>query len=155
MKAAKIVFPTDFSECRHAMSVATSLARDTGAEIIIVYVSEPPAAYGDGEVHLDLLRQNDQMLESMLKELVPTDPGVRYRHRLLHGDPATEILREAKQEQADLIVVGTHGRTGLMRLLMGSVAEAVVRRSTCPVLTVKRPTECSDSVTAAKRVAGK
>jgi nucleotide-binding universal stress UspA family protein len=146
MKASKIVFPTDFSEGSHAMSVAASLARDTGAEILIVNVSEPPAAYGDGEVHLDLLRQNDQMLEAMLSEVVPPDLRVRYCHRLLHGDPATEIMRVAKEEQADMIVMGTHGRTGLMRLLMGSVAEAVVRRATCPVLTCKRPAECPDAV---------
>ena len=77
--------------------------------------------------------------------------------RVRDGDAAEEILREAEEAKANLIVIGTHGRTGLGRLLMGSVAEAVLRRARCPVLTVKspavaRPTESSkpdrESVTA-------
>ena len=151
MQAATILFPTDFSPAVHAMTVAASLARDTGAEIVIVHVSEPPAAYGDGEVHLDLLRQSDQMLEAMLHDVVPEDPGVRYRHRLMHGDPAMMILKAAEEEGADMIVMSTHGRTGLMRLLMGSVAEAVVRRATCPVLTCRQPSASPAPVAAVNR----
>jgi nucleotide-binding universal stress UspA family protein len=59
--------------------------------------------------------------------------------RLVIGDPALEILDEAQESKVDLIVMGTHGRSGLGRLLMGSVAESVVRKAACPVLTVKAP----------------
>jgi nucleotide-binding universal stress UspA family protein len=58
---------------------------------------------------------------------------------IAEGDPVTEILRAAAEERADFIVLGTHGRTGLTRLLMGSVAENVIRRATCPVLAAKTP----------------
>jgi nucleotide-binding universal stress UspA family protein len=65
--------------------------------------------------------------------------GVEIDHRLTDGEPHAEILRVAEDDRCDLIVMGTHGRTGLPRLLMGSVAEQVVRRAPCPVLTVKAP----------------
>jgi nucleotide-binding universal stress UspA family protein len=76
----------------------------------------------------------------MLADVKPRDPRVVCEHHLLAGDPAEAIIRTAEQEGVDIIVIGTHGRTGLTRLLMGSVAEAIVRRATCPVLTVKQPT---------------
>jgi nucleotide-binding universal stress UspA family protein len=84
---------------------------------------------------------NETSLRKALAAVVPTDPAVEHEHRLLYGDPASEIVRLAGEEQVDLIVMGTHGRTGLMRLLMGSVAEAVVRRAPCPVLTIREPHE--------------
>ena len=77
----------------------------------------------------------------MLSEVVPTDPAVGYEHRLLIGSPATSIVQLAEREGVDMIVMPTHGRTGLVRLLMGSVAEEVVRKAKCPVLTVKAAAE--------------
>ena len=77
----------------------------------------------------------------MLAEVKPTDPKVPYQHRLITGEPASAIARLAEDENVDMIVMGTHGRSGLSRLLMGSVAEAVVRRAKCPVLTYKQPAE--------------
>ena len=76
-------------------------------------------------------------LKRMLAEVVPTDPDVGYEHRLMIGAPAGAIVHLAEKEGADMIVMPTHGRTGLLRLLMGSVAEEVVRKAKCPVLTVK------------------
>lgn len=73
----------------------------------------------------------------MLHAVLPTDPNVPFEHRMLKGDPAEEIVRFADEAHCELIVMGTHGRTGFKRLLMGSVAEAVVRRAKCPVLTYK------------------
>jgi nucleotide-binding universal stress UspA family protein len=73
----------------------------------------------------------------MLSEVVPTDTTVSYEHRLIVGSPATAIVFLAEKENVDMIVMPTHGRTGLSRLLMGSVAEEVVRKAKCPVLTVK------------------
>jgi universal stress protein A len=139
MKAHKILFPTDFSHCGDAaLKMATSLARDAGAKLLIVHVEEPPVAYGGGEMYYGVPEPASEDLRHMLEAVVPTDPGVPYEHRLITGDPSTAIARLAEEEQVDLIVMGTHGRTGLTRLLMGSVAEAVVRRAPCPVLTYKQ-----------------
>jgi len=140
MQAKLIVFPTDFSSASDAaMHYATSLARDAGAKLLIVHVEEPPLAYGGGELYYGIPDPDRGDLTKMLDELTPSDPAVPYEHRMLLGEPATEIVRLAEEQAADLIVMGTHGRTGLKRLLMGSVAEAVVRRSACPVLTFKEP----------------
>ena len=69
----------------------------------------------------------------------PTDPQLALDRRMEEGDPASMIVRVATETGADLIVMGTHGRTGLRHLLMGSVAEYVVRKATCPVLTLRTP----------------
>lgn len=140
MNAKKILFPTDFSTSSDAgLRQATSLARDTGASLLIVHVEEPPTAYGGGEMYYGVPNPDNAALVEMLKAVVPSSSDVNYEHRLVVGDPASEIVRLAEEENVDLIVMGTHGRTGLKRLLMGSVAEAVVRRATCPVFTFKEP----------------
>ncbi len=77
-------------------------------------------------------------IRKMLEAVVPADKDIKYEHHLVLGTPAEDIVRIASEQNADLIVIGTHGRTGLKRVLMGSVAEAVMRRATCPVLTVKQ-----------------
>lgn len=142
MKMSKIVFPTDFSHCGDAaLSLATVLARDTGAKLIIAHVEEPPLAYGGGEMYYGLPEPLTEDLAQMLNKVRPLDPAVPCEHRLITGEPSDAIVRLADQEQADLIVMGTHGRTGLSRLLMGSVAESIVRNAKCPVLTFKQPAE--------------
>jgi universal stress protein A len=148
MNIHKILFPTDFSHCGdEAMHFATSLARDSGASLLIVHVEEPPVAYGGGEMYYGIPEPATEDLKRMLEEIKPTDPAVPYEHRLITGDPSTAVARLAEAEGVDLIIMGTHGRTGLSRLLMGSVAEAVVRRAPCPVLTYKQP----HSETASKK----
>ena len=138
MNAHKILFPTDFSSAsQEALKWATSLARDSGASMTIVHVEEPPMAYGGGELYYGVEEPNRDELKRMLSEVVPADPAVPYEHRLMIGSPATAIVEMAQRENVNLIVMPTHGRTGLMRLLMGSVAEEVVRKAKCPVLTVK------------------
>lgn len=138
MSAKKILFPTDFSRSSDAgLQYATVLARDTGATLLIAHVEEPPAAYGGGEMYYGILEPDNSELWRMLREVKPTDPAVAFEHRLLRGDPAGEVVQLAEDEQVDMIVMGTHGRTGFKRLLMGSVAEAIVRRATCPVLCLK------------------
>jgi len=140
MKARKILFPTDFSPYgQEALRWATSLARDTGAMLVIVHVEEPPMAYGGGEMYLGAEEGDREELRKTLVQVLPTDPKIPYEHKLLVGDPATAIVETAENENVDFIVMGTHGRTGLTRLLMGSVAEAIVRKAKCPVLTVKHP----------------
>jgi nucleotide-binding universal stress UspA family protein len=142
MQAKKILFPTDFSHSSDAaLPVATSLARDTGAKLLIVHVEEPPMAYGGGEMYYGMPDPVTEDLRAMLQRVKPTDAAVPYEHHLVIGDPAVAVAELAASEGVDLIVMGTHGRTGLRRLLMGSVAEAIVRRAPCPVFIMKEPHE--------------
>ena len=140
MKASKILFPTDFSHSSDsALAYATALCRDTGATMLILHVEEPPINYGAGEMYYGVPEPDTDALRKMLQAVVPTQPNVPYEHRLVTGDPAGEIVRVADDEHVDMIVLGSHGRSGLRRLLMGSVAEVVVRKAPCPVLTFKQP----------------
>lgn len=135
---SKIIFPTDFSTCSDAgLKYATTLAKEHDATLVIAHVEEPPMAYGGGEMYYGIPEPDTAALQKMLEKIVPTDPSVPYEHKLVIGDPADAVVDLAKEEKAELIVMGTHGRTGLSRLLMGSVAEAVVRRAPCPVFVFK------------------
>jgi nucleotide-binding universal stress UspA family protein len=138
MYAKKILFPTDFSHLSdNALQHATTLARETGATLVILHIEEPPIAYGGGEMYYGIPDPDQDEMRRMLYEIRPTDPSVHFEHRMVMGDPAGEIVKIADEEHVDMIVMGTHGRTGLSRVLMGSVAESVVRRASCPVLTFK------------------
>jgi nucleotide-binding universal stress UspA family protein len=142
VKERKILFPTDFSHTGDAaLQLATTLAREHDATLLVVHVEEPPAAYGCGEMYYGIPDPITEDLEKMLADVVPTDSSVPCEHMMVTGDPATSITRIAEEEGVEMIVMGTHGRSGLMRLLMGSTAEAVVRRATCPVLTYKQPAQ--------------
>jgi universal stress protein A len=141
MNAKKILFPTDFSlSGMHALELATALARDSGATLLIVYVDEPLPIMEEGELYPPCILPSAEHLQQTLNEIVPTDARVKCEHKLVVGKPVDQILKMAQEEKVDLIVIPTHGRTGLSRVLMGSVAEAVLRRAPCPVLTVKIPT---------------
>jgi nucleotide-binding universal stress UspA family protein len=135
-----ILHPTDFSQqADAAFSLACSLARDYDARIVVVHVVVPPRPiYGDGMV-LPPFQTPQEPLRAKLHELTRRESKTQVEEQLLEGDPAMEILRLAEETKCDLVVMGTHGRTGLGRLLMGSVAEQVVRKAQCPVLTVKAP----------------
>ena len=139
MPSNLILFPTDFSHNGDsALGIATSLAREAGAKLLIVHVIEPEAAYASGEFYYGVPNPPTDELWRMLREVRPAVSTVRCEHRLLSGTPAAAIVELAGKENVDLIVMSTHGRTGLKRLLMGSVAEAVVRNATCPVMTFKQ-----------------
>jgi nucleotide-binding universal stress UspA family protein len=144
----KILHPTDLSplsEC--AFRLACSLARDHGAKLIILNVRLPDILFSDTPYVLPPDPQ--QLWETWQEELLrlqPPTPTIAVEHLLKEGDPATEILRTAEENGCGLIVMGTHGRTGVRRLLMGSVAEQVLRSSACPVLTVKAPSAITQSV---------
>ncbi len=139
MNYKKILFATDFSPASDAaLQYATALARDSGATLLIMHVEELPSAYSAGEMMLPVTEYPNPELRKMLEAVKPSDPNVRSEHHLLLGTPADEIVRLAAEKEADLIVIGTHGRTGLKRVLMGSVAEAVTRLAKCPVLTLKQ-----------------
>ena len=104
-----------------------------------MWASVPAAIYGFGEGILPPRTGWDQELRQELEQVKVSDASVHISHRLEEGDPVTEILEVAEETHADLIVMGTHGRRGIPRLLMGSVAELVVRRANRPVLTVRTP----------------
>lgn len=133
-----ILHPTDFSEnSKLAFRVACALARDYNARLVLLHVMPPPMViYAGGPVPAETWPSIDEVQEK-LRELQGEAHRVRAETQVLDGDPVDMILRAAEETQSDVIVMGTHGRTGLGRLLMGSVAEAVIRKSPCPVLSVK------------------
>ena len=152
MKVRSILLPTDFSECgNYALSYATSLARKFGASIICVHVIEPivpTVGYSGMTEPLPIADISDQIEDSAERELpkfaeCEECAGLEVEELIVHGDAASEIVRVARQRQVDLIVISSHGRTGLGRILFGSTAEAVVRHASCPVLVVKPPNEPS------------
>lgn len=141
MSTKRIVFPTDFSHCSSAaLPYATMLARAMDASLLIVHAEEPASAYGGGEAYFGLLEPDHAELQKMLGEIKPTDANVPFEHHLLSGtsNPAKQIVQFAEKESADLIVLGTHGRKGIKRALMGSIAETVIREAPCPVLVAKQ-----------------
>ena len=145
---ATVLFPTDFSTASDAaLSHAEALAKQSGAELLIVHVEEPPLAYGGGELYYGLPEPTSDRIQKMLADVRPQDAAVKFKHLLVMGDPAGEIVRIADEEKVDSIVLGTHGRTGLSRLLMGSVAEGVVRRAPCPVLVYRESARLVDGET--------
>ncbi len=146
-----ILHPTDFSaRSKSAFDFACALARDYDARLVVVHV-KPPQMMG-GEVHalITTPEEVDRELRGELDKLQPHDASIKIERILKEGDAGTQILHMAKEISSDVIVMGTHGRTGLSRLLMGSVAEAVSRKAHCPVLTVKHPfpETCSGEPTA-------
>jgi len=131
-----ILHPTDFSELSlGAFQLACSLARDHGANIIVLHVYPPPL---DRAEVLARGQPNgyEESLWEELEKIKSNDPAVSIEYRLIEGFAADEIVRSARENSADLIVIGTHGRGGLRRAIMGSVAEGVLRGAWCPVLTV-------------------
>jgi len=135
-----ILHPTDFSpRSEAAFQLACSLARANGARLLVLHVKPTEVAYGEGYALPPEPVETRTVLLGQLCRLRSPDPSIPVEHRLVDGDPVTEILRTAKENKCDLIVMGTHGRTGVSRLLMGSVAEQIVRKAPCPVLTVKVP----------------
>jgi len=142
MTRSIILVPTDFSTASDAaLPHAEALAKQKSASLLILHVEEPPLSYGGGELYYGLPEPSSERILKMLEEVKPSDPTVAFRHRLTMGDPAGEIVRIAAEEGAELIVIGTHGRSGMTRMLMGSVAEAVVRRAACAVLVYRAAAE--------------
>jgi nucleotide-binding universal stress UspA family protein len=135
MRIQTILHPTDFSpQSRHAFDLACSLARDHGARLIVMHVVDQPGVVYGGMIIPP--PPANKVAEDQVRQLCATVPNVPTETRVMDGDPATWILQIAKECNCDLIALGTQGRTGLSRLLMGSVAEKVMRGAPCPVLTV-------------------
>jgi nucleotide-binding universal stress UspA family protein len=138
IRIKKILYPTDFSSySNQAYFHAIALAKTHAASLTVLFVYNPDGTITPGsQGHEDADRRYWQQ---QLEQIRPVDPQIAVSHVLLQGDPATEIVRYGRDMGADLIVMGTHGRTGLDRLLMGSVAEKVLRDAACSVLVVKLP----------------
>lgn len=138
IRIRKILYPTDFSSySNQAYFHAVALAENHGATLTVLFVFNndvPTPHHVSRDEARDYWRQQ-------LEQIRPIDPTIRVEHVLLEGDPAREIVGYSREIGIDLIVMGTHGRTGLERMLMGSVAEKVLRGASCSVLVVKMPGE--------------
>ena len=134
-----ILHPTDFSDfSAYAFQLACSLARDHGARLLVVHVIPEPRMPMGGVMTPPPAEEYAEAKEK-LERIKARHPKIRLQRRLLVGDPVREICRLAKEWKTGLIVMGTHGRKGLNRLLMGSVTEQVIRKATWPVVTVRSP----------------
>jgi nucleotide-binding universal stress UspA family protein len=136
-----ILCPVDLSEgSGRLLHLAAALAQAHGARLVVLHVAETPPFVSPGDLQKALRRKDGYRheLEELLHGLAPGLPCPA-EYRVEDGDPVTEILYQAADLPCDLIVLGTHGRTGLGRVFLGSVAEAVVRKAPCPVLTLKVP----------------
>jgi len=141
-KVEKILAPTDLSELsRVGLEYALELARGWGAEVTVYHLANAAelASYKASSME-DLLSKHRQILEQFLNDsFAELLPLVEVRQKVEIGSPATSILEEAEREGSDLIVMSTHGRTGLAHMLMGSVTEQVVRNAYCPVFSIHPP----------------
>jgi nucleotide-binding universal stress UspA family protein len=141
----RILHPTDFSSAsRPALERALGLARDSRAELIILHVMAPVIpVVGEGYIPPQTYEAIDtaarKSAQTKLDALVARarKAGVRARGLVVEGTPHDRIVRAAKAQRVDLIVMGTHGRSGLARLFIGSVASRVVSAAACPVMTVR------------------
>ena len=138
----RILVPIDFSDCsRKALRYALPFAREFGADLILMHIVE--VAYLAGEFGTtDFVAMEADLkagAERQLQQLGQAEIGssVAWRIEVRSGRAAPEIAVAAREIEADLIVIATHGRTGLKHVLLGSVAENVVRHAPCPVLTVR------------------
>lgn len=143
----RILVPVDFSSgSRSALSYAIRLAAEFGANLDILHVWEPPQYVGpDVMLHLPgdskslsdyVMEEARQELDDLLRDLDPPT-SLEITTMLESGDTRNRIIELTKTARYDLVVMGTHGRTGLSRLFLGSVAEHVIRKAECPVLTVR------------------
>lgn len=144
----KILCPTDFSEnSEHAMKYALTLATLSQAELQLFHVVEPITYPQSTELfepvldEVELTMKMEAAFQKQLEDQVATlkDEYSKVSGKLVTGTTFLEIIKAAREEKADMIVMGTHGRTGLAHVFIGSVAEKVVREAPCPVLTVKHP----------------
>jgi len=142
----RVLFTTDFSDySRYALPYAITMVQKFDATLHALYVVEPPntpadfawdqIGYDDLEqAHIDHARQSlEKLVISEVPEEIDTEIAVHL------GRSVREILNYAREEDIDMIVMSTHGRSGLEHILFGSTAEKVVRQSPCPVLTIRHP----------------
>jgi nucleotide-binding universal stress UspA family protein len=143
MRTPHLLIPTDFStSAEQALDYAIRLARPLNARLTVLHVIQPVPMGGAGmgivlpEIYLQEVKEGVQSsMEEALARV--TAAGLTAERIVLYGTPFQEIIETAKARQVDLIVMGTHGRTGLIYVLLGSVAEQVIRLAPCSVLVVR------------------
>lgn len=134
----RVLYPTDFSSySNQAYFHAVRLAQQHGATLTVAFVYDPektttPGSSGDAAA-------DREYWQRQLEQIRPLDDTIPVNHVLLEGDPATQLVQFVREQRMNMVVMGTHGRSGLDRLLMGSVAEKVLREAPCSVLVVKMP----------------
>ncbi|MGE5399023.1 MAG: universal stress protein [Ignavibacteriales bacterium] len=142
----KILVPVDFSDySKNALRYAIDFAKDVSAKLFLIYVVEPiiyPADFSMGQValpsvDLELNSRAKEELENLARREIPED--IKYDVIIKTGKPFVEINETAGEVDADIIIIATHGHTGVEQLLFGSTAEKVVRKAPCPVLTLRDP----------------
>lgn len=142
----RILVPIDFSNySKNALRYAVNFAKHFKAKMYLVYVVEPmvyPADFSMGQIAIpaidvDIHKRAEEELKSLAKNFV--DPGLEVDTIIKTGKPFVEIYETAKEKNIDLIIIATHGHTGVEHLLFGSTAEKVVRKAPCPVLTLREP----------------
>ncbi len=149
----RILMATDFSPASEAaLERAAKLTRECSATLSILHVYEPPpaaasVAYLPVDGYLDSLVAARTQAEARMQQLLSRDvlKGLEVRGVVIKGLPGTRIVETAIREGADLIVMGTHGRRGLSRLILGSVAAMVIAVAPCPVLTIRMPAREGES----------
>ncbi len=138
----RILVPTDFSPASEAaLRYGIALARAFNARLSLLHVNEHPGEAAEAEYPIGIFETMKNAANERLGRLLSEADAreVQHDYTMRIGNAAGEIVRFAAERDIDLIVMGTHGREGVARVLIGSVAETVVRRSTCPVLTVHYP----------------
>ncbi|MEW6703137.1 MAG: universal stress protein [Bacteroidota bacterium] len=142
----KILVPIDFSDySKNALKYAVQFAKQFNAKISLIYVVEPiiyPADFSMGQVaipstDIDLHSRAEDELKNLAKNMI--EASIAGETIIKTGKPFVEIIETAKEKDADLIIIATHGHTGVEHLLFGSTAEKVVRKAPCPVLTLREP----------------
>lgn len=142
----KILVPIDFSDySKNALKYAVQFAKQFNAKISLIYVVEPiiyPADFSMGQVaipstDIDLHSRAEDELKNLAKNMI--EASIVGETIIKTGKPFVEIIETAKEKDADLIIIATHGHTGVEHLLFGSTAEKVVRKAPCPVLTLREP----------------
>ena len=142
----KILVPIDFSDySKKALQYTVKMAEALNAELFLVYVIEPvvyPADLSMGQVVIPQLEMDmNERAKTELEELAKSEIGDSLKYNILikTGKPFMEIIETASEIDADLIIIATHGHTGVEHLLFGSTAEKIVRKAPCPVLTLREP----------------
>jgi universal stress protein A len=143
---SKVLVPIDFSDySKSALKYAVSFVKHFGARLILVYVVEPviyPPDFSMGQIaipsmDLEMDKRAMEELDKLAEQEIPSE--IKVKSIVKTGKPFIEIIETADEQDVDLIIIATHGHTGMEHILFGSTAEKVVRKAPCPVLTLREP----------------
>jgi len=146
LEIKKVLVPIDFSDySKNSLRYAVNFAKQFNAEIYLIYVLEPviyPPDFSMGQIAIPSINAEwDERAREELENLAKTEipDGINVKTILKNGKPFLEIIDTASEENIDLIIIATHGHSGVEHILFGSTAEKVVRKAPCPVLTLREP----------------